>query len=77
VTHETVRAVTGRIGLFGFVTAMNHQATMACPKPDHGLAAISNYAQFISAHPDMPNDHKDRFLGEIMRCCRELRTASS
>ncbi len=75
--HKTVRAVRDWIGPFGFMTALKHQSTIASPKPDHGLAAISNYVQFIAAHPDMPIAHKDRFLGEIMRCCRELRTASS
>jgi hypothetical protein len=74
---RTLGAVTGRIGRFGFSSAMNRQDTLPCPMPDHELAAISHYAAFIAAHPDMPVDHKDRFLGEIIRCCKDLRTAGS
>jgi hypothetical protein len=75
--RETVRAARNWTGSFGFVTALRRQSTVASPTPGHGLAAISSYAQFIAAHPDMPTSHKDRFLGEIVRCCRELRTASA
>ena len=75
--RKTVCAVSDWTASFGFMTALVRQSTMASPTPDHGLAAISNYAQFIAAHPDMPTSHKDRFLGEIDRCCRELRTASA
>ena len=75
--RETVRSMRDWTGSFGFVTALKRQSTLASPTPDHGLAAISNYAQFIATHPDMPTSHKDRFLGEIDRCCRDLRTAST
>jgi hypothetical protein len=75
--RETVRAVRDWTGSFRLVTALKRQSTLASPTPDHELAAISNYAQFIAAHPDMPTSHKDRFLGEIVRCCRDLRTASA
>ena len=75
--RETVRAMRDWTGSFGFATALKRQGTMASQTPGHGLAAISNYAQFIAAHPDMPTSHKDRFLGEIDRCCRELRAASA
>ncbi len=74
--REIVRAARDRTGPFGFMTALSRESTMASDEPDHGLAAITNYARFIAAHPDMPASHKDRFLGEIVRCCRELRTAS-
>ena len=73
--RKTVRAVSDWAASCGVLTALVRQSATASPTPDHGLAAISNYAQFIAAHPDMPTSHKDRFLGEIDRCCRELRAA--
>jgi hypothetical protein len=77
ILRDTVRAVSDWTASFGFMTASIRQSTIASPPANHGLAAISNYAQFIAAHPDMPTSHKVRFLGEIDRCCRELRTASA
>ena len=41
------------------------------------LAAVSNYTQFIAAHPDMPRDHRDHFLGAIIRCCEEARASNT
>ena len=41
------------------------------------LAAVSNYAQFIATHPDMPRDHRDHFLGAIIRCCEEARASNT
>ena len=75
--HMAVRAVRNWIGPFNQVSALFPRCTLARPEPDRGLTAISDYAQFIAAHPDMPSDHKDRFLGEIVRCCGEMRTAST
>ena len=35
------------------------------------LAAIRAYADFLVRHPDMPSDHRRRFLASIARCCEE------
>ena len=41
------------------------------PKDARYLTVIASYRDFIAANPDMPRDHRDQFLGAIIRCCEE------
>ena len=40
---------------------------------DREITAIDSFAHFLSMHPDMPREHRDRFLRQILRSCEELR----
>ncbi len=74
--YEITRAAKGWIERSGSISVLKRQGTEAGLEVGSGLTAISNYVQFIAAHPDMPRAHKDRFLGAIIRCCEDLRAAS-
>lgn len=41
------------------------------PRVTRELAAIRSYALFLAKYPDMPAEHRERFLAEIDRCCGE------
>ena len=42
---------------------------------DTGLRAVADYAQFLAAHPDMPNAHRERILTAMIRCCEDMRAS--
>lgn len=56
-----------------------------CPAPKSGIAAkasrelatISSYARFVAENPDMPSEHRERFMARILSCSEEARTALS
>lgn len=47
------------------------------PVVDREIAAIDNFAHFLSTHTDMPAEHRDRFLRRILRSCEEIRKKAS
>ena len=40
----------------------------------HQAAAIASYTKIIAEYPGMPEDHRERFLAAIARCCQEIRS---
>jgi hypothetical protein len=47
--------------------------SMISPVAERELAAIRTFAHFIAKNPDMPADHRKRFLTKIVHSCEELR----
>ena len=75
--YEITCATKAWIERSGSISALKRKSAEAGLEPGSGLAAISNYTQFIARHPDMPRAHRDRFLGQIIRCCEELRATAT
>jgi hypothetical protein len=46
---------------------------MISPVAERELAAIRTFAHFVAKNPDMPADHRNRFLTKIVHSCEELR----
>ncbi len=46
-----------------------HRVPAASEQVRRELAAIRNYAHFLSKQSDMPSDHRERFLGQIIGSC--------
>jgi hypothetical protein len=47
--------------------------SMISPVAERELAAIRTFAHFVAKNPDMPADHRNRFLTKIVHSCEELR----
>ena len=49
-------------------------ASVASPVLVREVVTIDSFARYLAIHPDMPLEHRERFLDQIRRSCDEIRS---
>ena len=79
----SVLARAARDGGRSILSALNGDSRRPAPKSgtaakaSRELVTISSYARFVAENPDMPSEHRERFMARILSCSDEARTALS
>lgn len=48
-------------------------ASVTPPVLERELATIDSFARYLAVHPDMPLEHRERFLAQIRESCDTVR----